>query len=85
MEPSKEEVGVSLSDKAINLSKNTPVISSNAYAELARVQTKVEVDLEVQKIEYLGNTNIIDLAEFKLKEGLRVKLVKSLNLTSLKD
>ena len=54
---SKEENGVSCYDKDINVSKNTPVISSIASAELARVQTKVEFDLEVQKIEYQGNTN----------------------------
>ena len=60
MEPSKEEVGVSCSDKAIHLSKNTPVISSVVSAEPARVQAKVEIDLEIKKIEYQGNTNIID-------------------------
>ena len=62
---------------------NTPVISSVVSPELARVQAKVEFDLEVQKIEYQGNTNIIDSAEFKLKEGSRTKLLKSLDLTFL--
>ena len=47
------------------------------------MQAKVEFDLEVQKIEYQGNTNIIDLAEFKLKEGSRTKIAKSLDLTFL--
>ena len=85
IELSKEEVGVSFSDKAINSSKNTPVIPSVASTEKARVQAKVEFDLEVQKIDYQGNTNSIDLAEFKLKEISRNKLVKSLNLTTLID
>ena len=44
---------------------------------------KVEFDLEVQKIEYQRKTNIIDLAEFKLKEGSRTKIDKSLDLTFL--
>ena len=47
------------------------------------MQAKVEFDLEVQKIEYQGNTNIIDLAEFKLNEGSRTKIYKSLDLTFL--
>ena len=58
MEPSIEEVGVSCSDKAINLSENTSVLSSVVSAEPARVQANVEFDLEVQKIEYQGNNNI---------------------------
>ena len=83
LEPNKEEVVVSCSDKAMNLSENTYIISSIVSTELARVQAKVEFDLELQKIEYQGNTNIIDSAEFKLKEGSRTKLVKSLDLTFL--
>ena len=83
MEPSKEEVGVSLSDKAINLSKNTPVTFSVVSTEPAKLQAKVEFDLEIQKIVYKGNTNIIDLAEFKLNEGSGIKIYKSLDLTSL--
>ena len=85
MESSKEEVGVSCSDKAIILSMNTPVISSVVSPELARVQAKVEFDLEIKKIENQGNTNIIDLAEFRFKEGLRTKIDKSLDITALLD
>ena len=84
VEPSKEEIDVSCSDKAVNLSKNTIVISSAASAEPARVQTTVKFDLKIQKINYLGNTNVIDLTEFRPKEGSRTKkLAKSSNLTSL--
>ena len=57
-EHSKEEAGVSCSDKAINLSENTSVLSSVVSAEPAREQANVEFDLEVQKIEYQGNNNI---------------------------
>ena len=84
VEPSKEEIDVSCSDKAVNLSKNTIVISSAASAEPARVQTTVKFDLKIQKINYLRNTNVIDLTEFRPKEGSRTKkLAKSSNLTSL--
>ena len=81
--PSKDKVSVGCSDKAINLPENTSVISSVVWAELARVQAKLEFDLEVQKIEYQGNTNTLDSAGFKLKEGSRTKLLKSLDLTFL--
>ena len=64
---------------------NTPVISSVVSTGPARVQAKVEFDLEIQKIEYQGNTIIIYLAEFKLKEGSGTKINKSLHLTSLID
>ena len=47
------------------------------------MQAKVELGLEVQKIENQGNTNIKDSAEFKLKEGSRTKLVKSLDIIFL--
>ena len=80
---SKEEVGVSCSDKAIILSKNTLVISSVVFPELARVQAKAEFDLEIQKIEYQRNTNVIDLAEFRLKKGSGTKIDKSLDLIFL--
>ena len=74
VESSKEEVGVSCSDKVMILSKNIPVISSVVSTERARVQAKAEFDLEMQKI---------NLAEFKLKEGSENKIDKSLDLTSL--
>ena len=83
IEPSKEEIVVSCSNKTVNLSKNTIVISSAASAEQARVQAKVKFDLKIQKITYLGNINAIDITEFRTKEGSRTKLAKSSNLTSL--
>ena len=67
------------------MSKKTPVISSVVSAEPARVQAKAEFDLELQKIEYQGNTDVIDLAEFRLKEGSGTKIDKSLNQTFLMD
>ena len=81
--PRKKEVSVKCSHKAINLTENNSLLSSVVSAEPARVQAKVEFDLDVQKIEYQGNTNFIYLAEFKLKEGSRTKIAKSLDLTFL--
>ena len=86
MGPSKDEVSIGCSNKAINLSKNITVNSFVVSAEPARVQAKLEFDLEVQKLEYQWNTNIIDSAGLKLrvdnyllKEGPSSKLFKSLN------
>ena len=49
------------------------------------MQAKVKFDFkvqEVQEIDYLY-INVIDLAEFRLREGSWTKLAKSLNLTAL--
>ena len=51
MGPSKDKVSIGCSDKAIKLSKNTSVTSSVVSTEPARVQAKLEFNLEVQKIE----------------------------------
>ena len=51
MGPSKEEVSIGCSDKAITLSEITYVTSSVVSTEPARVQAKLEFDLEAQKIE----------------------------------
>ena len=89
MGPSKDRFSVDCSDKA-NLSEQVSVTFSVISAEMARVQAKLEFDLEVQEMEYHGNIKIIDPAGLKLKvdnnllrKGSRIKLFKSLNLIFL--
>ena len=52
----------------MNAIMNAPVSSFIVSTEPARVQAKAEFDLEIQNI---------NLAEFKLKEGLKTKVDKS--------
>ena len=47
------------------------------------MQAKVKFDFTVQMIDYLGNTNLIVLSEFRLKEGSKTNIDKSLDLTFL--
>ena len=51
MGPSKDRISVNCSDKAMNLSKQVSATSSIFSAEMARVEAKLEFDLEAQKIE----------------------------------
>ena len=52
MGPSKDRISVNCSDKAMNLSEQVSATSSVFSAEMARVEAKLEFDLEVQKTEY---------------------------------
>ena len=47
------------------------------------MQAKVKFDFTVQMIDYLGNTYLIVLSEFRLKEGSKTNIDKSLDLTFL--
>ena len=47
------------------------------------MQAKAKFDLKLQKIDYLGNTYLIVLSEFRLKEGSKTNIDKSLDLTFL--
>ena len=93
---SKDRISV---DCSINLSEQVSITPSVASTEMARVQAKLEFDLEVQKIKYYivhmvwlltGVCYITDSAGLKLrvdnyllKEGSRTKLFRSLNIIFL--
>ena len=96
---SKDMISIDSSDKAINLTEQISVTPSVVSAEMARVQAKLEFDLEVQEMKYyivlmvwlltrvcyvIGSTGLkLRVDNYLLKEGSRTKLFKLSNLIFL--